>query len=344
MQTTQLPKNATISNKKNTMKAIHTLKYGGPEVFKLVEINKPQPKENEVLIKIYAASVTAADTFMRKGDPLYGRLFLGLTKPKSPIPSTGFSGVIETIGGKVNKFKVGDKVFGESIFADGTSAEYVCVSEDGIIIKKPENITHPEACNICDGAVTSLNFLEAIGKIKSGQKLLINGASGSLGTAAIQIAKYFGAEVTAVCSERNIEFVKSLGADHTINYTQQDFTKTNQKFDVVYDSIGASTYKKCKKVLSKNGLYLSPVLSGTLLFQVLYTSIFSKQKAKFAATGLKPISEIKLLLEAVVSLIENDKLKVSIDRTYQLNQISEAHRFVDTGRKRGNIALVIHQD
>ncbi len=184
--------------------------------------------------------------------------------------------------------------------------------------------------------------MQCIAKVERGQSVLINGASGSLGTAAIQLAKYFGAEVTAVCSSRNINFVKSLGADHAIDYTTQDFTKTNQKFDIIYDTIGASSFNKCKKALTDNGQYLSPVLDFGILFQMLYTSKLTKKKAKFSATGFKSIEEIKSLLEAVTTLIENNKLIVNIDKTFSLEEIDKAHQLVDTGRKRGNIALTIN--
>ena len=207
------------------MKAIVSTGYGGPEIFQLQQVAKPVPKDKEVLVKIHAASVTTAETMMRTGYPLVGRFFMGLTKPKKTISGTGYAGEVEAIGKKVQRFKKGDQVFGESLFDFGTYAEYICMDEDGIITLKPDSISYEEAAVVGDGMVTSLNFLKNVARLQAGQRILVNGASGSLGTAAIQLAKHFGAEVTGVCSTRNIELVKALGADQVIDYTQADFTK-----------------------------------------------------------------------------------------------------------------------
>ncbi|MCG2589903.1 NAD(P)-dependent alcohol dehydrogenase [Rhodohalobacter sulfatireducens] len=199
------------------MKAMITTSYGSPDVFKLENVAKPVPTPNQMLIKIHASSVTKADTMMRTGKPFIGRLFTGLRKPKHSIWGTGFAGVVEAIGSEVTQFKVGHQVFGESLDTMGTYAEYIAISENGIVAHLPENLSFEEAAGMCDGGITSLNFLVNLGKIKSGQNVLINGASGSLGTAAIQIVKHFGAAVTGVCSSRNINMVKKLGADHVID-------------------------------------------------------------------------------------------------------------------------------
>lgn len=321
------------------MKAIITTKYGSPEVLELKDIEKPVPNKNEVLIHIRAASVTTADTMMRKGRPWVGRLFIGLTKPKHPISGTGFSGVIETIGQDVKQFRIGNEVFGESIFGAGTNAEYVCVKEDGVLVLKPEHIAHEEAAAICDGPLTSWNFLKGMAKVKRGQSVLIHGASGSLGTAAVQLAKHLGANVTGVCSTKNMEMVKSLGAATVIDYGKIDFTKTGQTYDIIFDTVGKSSFLKCKRALNKNGIYLSPVLSLSLLFQMLRTAMLGNKKAMFSATGTKPISVLRLLLKELNELLESGQLKTVIDRCYALEEISEAHRYVDTGHKRGNVVI-----
>ena len=321
------------------MKAIIITKYGSPDVLKVKEISKPQPKEKEILIKVKAAGVTTADTMMRMGSPWYGRLFIGLTKPKYPIAGTGFSGIIEAVGENVSLFKKGDHVFGESVFGQGSNAEYLCMPEDGLVIIKPNIISFEEAATICDGPLTSWNFLNEVVKVKSGQKVLINGASGSLGTAAVQLAKYYGAEVTAVCSTSNLEMVKSLGTDYVIDYTKTNFTKTGNCYDIVFDTVGKSSFSECKRILSKNGIYLSPVLGFPLLFQMLWTAIFGNKKAKFSATGLLAVPKLRSMLTDLVRLLEDNLLKVVIDQYYSLDEVPAAHRYVDTGHKKGNVVI-----
>lgn len=323
------------------MKAIVCTKYGSPDVLELREVEKPTPKDNEVLIKVYAASVTAADGMMREGTPFYGRLFIGLTKPNNPITGTGFAGVIEAIGKEVRLFQEGDSVFGETGIGFSTNAEYVCLPEDGVLAKLPNNMTYEEAAPVCDGALTSWSFLKDIGKIQSGQKVLINGASGSLGSAAVQIAKYFGAEVTGVCSTTNLEMVKSLGAEKVIDYTKEDFTKNGQTYDIIFDTVGKSSFSRCKGSLRENGVYLSPVLELPLLFQMIWTSKIGSKKAKFSATGLRPVSELRVLLNELKESIEAGKIKSVMDRSYPLEQTAEAHRYVDKGHKRGNVVITV---
>ena len=321
------------------MKAIVTTKYGSPDVLQLRDIEKPVPKDNEVLIKIHAATITTAETMMRTGYPLIGRLFMGLTKPKNVVSGTGFAGKIEAIGKNVKLFKIGDQVFGESLFHFGTHAEYVCIQEEGIIALKPENISYEEAAVVGDGHITSLNFLKKLARLQSGQRILINGASGSLGTAAIQLAKHFGAEITAVCSSRNLDLVKSLGADNVIDYTQDDFTKNGKTYDVIYDTVGKSTFTRCKNSLTKKGVYISPVLGLPLLFQMLKTSISGSRKAQFSATGTLPVSTIRTFLQEIKELMEAGQLRSVIDKRYSLEQVAEAHRYIETGHKTGNVVL-----
>ncbi|WP_339924438.1 NAD(P)-dependent alcohol dehydrogenase [uncultured Cyclobacterium sp.] len=323
------------------MKAVISTGYGSAEVLQVQEVVKPIPKENEILIKVYAASVTRAGSMMRTGKPYIGRLFLGLFKPKNPIPGTGFAGVVEAAGDAVRTFKVGDRVFGESLVIYGTQAEYLCLPEDGLITTIPHNMTFEEAAPVCDGPLTSINFLKELAEIKPGQKVLINGASGSLGTAAVQLAKYYGAEVTGICSSTNIEMVKSLGADHVIDYTKQNFPNIEQTYDIIYDTIGQLSFSTCKGSLTERGVYVSPVLGMPLLFQMLRTSIFGSKKAKFSATGIRPVPELKMLFEEVKEIIEAGKLKSIMDRSYPLEQVGNAHRYIDKGHKRGNVVLTM---
>lgn len=325
----------------NKMKAIVATGYGNPDVLKLRYVPKPQPKENEILVKVQAASVTTADTMMRTGKPFIGRIFTGLRKPKYPVPGTGFAGIVESAGKNVTNFKPGDKVFGETILGFSTNAEYVAVPQNGIILQMPRGMDYTEASTICDGSLTSMNFLKELAQIKQGQKILINGASGSLGTAAVQLANYFGAEVTGVCSSRNAGLVKSLGAHHIIDYTKQDFNKTGEKYDVVYDTVGKSAFRKSKSILTEKGLYISPVLKFGLLIQMMWTSLFSKKKAKFAASGLKSVDELRQLLVELIEIYKEGRLKTIIDRQYPLEKVAEAHTYIEGGHKKGNVVVTI---
>ncbi len=325
--------------KARIMKAIVCKKYGSPDHLELQHVEKPIPEDGEILVKTIATPVTTADTMMRKGTPLFARLFLGLFKPKNSIIGTGFAGEVEAVGKGVRQFNEGDAVVGETAFGFSANAEYVCVPEDGVVIKKPSNLSFEEAAPLCDGSLTSLNFLKYIGKVKKGQSVLINGASGSLGTAAVQLVKYFGGQVTAVCSGKNSGLVRSLGADRVIDYTQSDFTEGAEKYDVIYDTVGKSSFGKCRKVLKRNGVYLSPVLSLGLLFQMLLTSLLGMKKALFAATGMLPKETLRSQLEELDEIIAEDQLKTVIDRSFPLADAAAAHRYVDTGRKRGNVIL-----
>lgn len=324
------------------MKAIICTKYGSPSVLQLKEVDKPSPKTNEVLVKIKSASVTTADGMMRKGSPYIGRLFIGLMKPKYPVTGTGFAGEIEAIGKNVTFFKNGDQVFGESIFGLGTNAEYVCIPEDGVITLKPNSLSHEEAAPVCDGALTSLNFLRDMAKIKAGQNVLIIGASGSLGTAAIQLAKYFGTNVTGICSTQNLSMVKAIGADTVIDYTKDDFTQINKSYDIIFDTLGKHSFSDCKSSLTKKGIYLSPVLDISLLFQMLWTSVFSHKKAMFSATGIRPAPELKTLLNELKIIFEAGKINSIIDKRYSLEQTADAHSYVELGHKKGNVVLILN--
>lgn len=324
----------------NKMKAIIATGYGTPAVFKYQEVNKPTPKPDEVLVKVIATSATTADAMMRTGKPYFARLFLGLKKPKHPIPGTGFAGYIEALGENITGYKVGDRVFGETTLGFSANAEYLVIKEKGVILHMPDNLQFSEAASFCDGHLTSYNFLKELAKVKTGQAVLINGASGSLGTSAVQIAKYLGAYVTAVCSEKNIGLVKSLGADEVINYQKEDFSLSQKKFDIIYDTVGKSSFKKSKSVLSQNGKYLSPVLKFYLLLQMMGTHLFGKKKAVFEATGAKSDEKLCTLLSEVVAIYKAGSLKTVIDRQFPLEKLAEAHSYIDAGHKRGNVVIL----
>lgn len=318
------------------MKSAVYKKYGPPNVIKIVEVEKPSPKQNEVLVRVIASAVTRADTLMRQGTPKFGRLFLGLFKPKNTALGTGFSGVVELVGTNVTKFNIGDEIFGELLFSNGSNSEFLCISEDAVIAHKPKNISHQEAAPICDGFLTSYSFLKDIGGLKQGQHILINGASGSLGSAAAQIAKQMGAIVTGVCSASNLDLVKSLGADYVIDYKKHDFTLQLKTYDIIYDAVGESSYLNSKKALRKKGIYMSPVLSC----EIVWFAIFSSKKVKFSATGIRKPIDLKRLLNELVLLFNVGKLNMIIDSTYNLENIVAAHKYVDSGRKVGNIVVV----
>ncbi len=325
------------------MKAVICTKYGPPEVLQLKEVKKPIPKSNEILVKIFTVVVATEDPLVRKGKPYITRFFFGFIKPKNSIQGAEFTGEIEAVGKDVTLFKKGDWIFGSAGISAGCYAEYACVPEKGLLSIKPPNLKNEEVSPICS-ALTAWNFLISIANVQRGQKVLINGASGSVGSAAVQIAKVFGAEVTGVCSASNLELVKSLGADKVIDYTNEDFTKNDQIYDIIFDVAGKSKFSKCKNILSQKGIYLSPVLSLSVLIQMFLTGIFSKKKVKFSATGLRPLPERLANLKEVIKLLETGKLKTIISKRYNLEQIVEAHRYVESGHKRGNVVININHD
>lgn len=320
------------------MKAIEWTEFGSPEVLRLTEVKTPTPKDDEVLIRVYATTATTADGMMRRGESIMGRIILGLRKPrkKYKIPGLELSGVIEEIGKDVKQFRKGDQVYGFTGFEPGAYAEYKCMSEKGSITKKPTNMNYGEAAAVVDGATTALFFLKDKANIQKGEKVLINGASGSIGTFAVQLAKYFGAEVTGVCGTGNLELVKSLGADKVIDYTKEDFTRSGETYDIIFDTVGKSSFSRCNGSLNKNGRYIVTTIGLTSIIQTLFTRFIGSKKVIFGMSIDK-----KEALTFIKDLIEIEKLKPVIDRCYSLEQISEAHGYVENGHKKGNVIITI---
>ena len=325
------------------MKAIVWTKYGPPDVLQLREMEKPTPQDNEVLIRTVAATVTAGDCEVRSlklplwlGLPL--RIYVGIQKPKRlTILGQELAGEIEAVGKNVTKFKKGDAIFAVTGFGMGAYAEYKCLPEDGALAIKPTSLSDEEAATIPVGGLEALHFLRK-GNIQRGQKVLINGAGGSIGTIAIQLAKHFGADVTAVDSAEKLEMLRSVGADNVIDYTQEDFTKNGERYDVIFDVVGKSPFSRSIRSLTHSGCYL---IGNPSLSKKFWGAWISKRSSKKVATDAAGHRAEDLIF--LKELIEAGKIKSVIDRRYPLEQIPEAHRYVETGRKKGNVVIAIGQ-
>jgi NADPH:quinone reductase-like Zn-dependent oxidoreductase len=320
------------------MKASVYEKYGSPDVLEWRELEKPRPKDDEVLIKTHAATVTSADWRVRSLDAPMGfgllmRLVLGVFKPRQPILGSELAGVVEAVGKDVNKFKVGDAVFAFSDAAMGCHAEYKCMPQDGALALKPANLSFEEAAALSFGGTTALDFFRR-GKLQRGDKVLVNGASGAVGTAAVQLGHHFGAEVTGVCSSANAELVRSLGASRVIDYTQEDFTKTGETYDLIVDTAGTAPFSR-SKVSLKDGGRLLMVLGGLPDMLLIPWVAMTSNKKVIAGPAVGRAEDLRLLAK----LAQAGTFKPVIDRRYPFEQIADAHRYVDTGRKRGNVVL-----
>ena len=322
------------------MKAIVYERYGPPEVLQLKEVEKPVPRHDEVLIKIHATTVTSGDWRVRSlnvpaGFGLITRLVFGVSRPRQPILGTELAGEVESVGNDVSRFKVGDQVIAFSGAGMGCHAEYKCMREDGAVALKPPSLTCDEAAALSFGGTTALDFFRR-GKLQSGETVLVNGASGGVGTAAVQLARYFGADVTGVCSTVNMELVRSLGANHVIDYTAEDFTQNGETYDVIVDCVGTAPFSRSKRSLRERGRLLL-VLGGLPdMLKIPWVSMTSTKKV-IAGPAAERAEDLRFLAE----LAEEGHFKPVIDRRYPFGQIVEAHRYVDTGRKKGNVVITL---
>jgi NADPH:quinone reductase-like Zn-dependent oxidoreductase len=330
------------------MKAIVYTEYGSPEVLHLAEVAKPTPKDNEVLIHVRATPVNFGDLLARNfksitprkfNMPLFfwlpARLAFGFSKPKKHILGSEFAGEVEAVGTSVTRFKPGDQVFGYRGQSMGAYAEYVCMPENGALAIKPANMSYTEAAAVPYGAIMASSLLRK-GNIQRGHKVLVNGASGGIGSAAVQLAKHLGAEVTGVCGTPRVGFVKALGTDKVIDYTREDFTRNGETYDLILDVLGKSSFSRCKNSLKPNGIYLLASFKTKHLFQMLWTKFVGSRKVICAM-----VSEKAEDLEFVKGLIEAGKYKAIIDKSYPQEQAAEAHRYIEAGQKTGSVIIAM---
>ncbi len=323
-----------------TFKAWNVRAYGGPEVLKPVTRAMPMPKAGQVLVRIRASAVSRADGMMRSGTPKFARPFLGWSRPRAGLSGTCFSGDVVAVGVGVTEFVVGDALFGEAGMQFGANASYICLDADGSLVKKPETLSYEEAAVMCDGAITSWHFLTRVAKVRSGEKVLILGGSGSLGTAAIQFAVALGAEVIATSSARNADLLRSLGAARVIDYKSEDALSEGANYNVVFDTLGVASFGAARKALAKSGRYVCPVLGLRLLRDVLLTRLVGSKRASFAAAGMEKPTTHREELAEILELVAEERFAPVMDRTYPFADLVEAHRYVETGRKRGNVVVV----
>lgn len=319
------------------MKAVYCTAYGNPEVLRIVDVPKPLPQADELLIRIHATAVNSGDVRIRKADPWAVRLFFGFSKPKKPILGGVFSGEVVEIGNAVRQFKVGDSVFGSTGMGFGAYAEFKVIKESAVFVHKPESLSHLEAAIVPFGALTALHFIRKA-NVEAGQKVLIYGASGAVGSSAVQLAQSFGAEVTAVCSGSNMELMKRIGAYKVINYNKEDLSVYKEEYDVVYEAVNKLSFSQSIKHLKKDGVL---ILGAAGLPQMLRAG-FAKIAGRKVLVGV--IKESVESMSFIKTLIDQDKYQPVLDRTFSLNQIAEAHEYVDLGHKKGNVAIQVAPD
>lgn len=327
------------------MRAAFEPRYGGPEILEVRELPIPPVGDGELLIRIEAAAVTATDPAFRRGTPFIVRLFSGLIRPRNPIPGDVFSGVIERIGSGVEHWRVGDEIFGATGTPRGAHAEYIVMPQTGALAAKPSELTHSEAASIVDSGLTALPFLrDTSGGIRTDQRVLVNGAAGSIGAMALQLlTRHFGVvEVTAVCSAANADFVRSIGATETIDYNARDFAADGERYDIIFDAVGKRSFNDCKAALTAGGVYMTTVPTIGGMLQALWaTGKHGGKRSAFAATGLRPSEERAADLERIGEFVRVGKVRALIERRYRLEQIADAHRYIETGHKRGDVVLEI---
>ena len=326
------------------MRAVVYDTYGPPDVLRLEDVPRPVPKEDEILIRIRDTTVTRADCATREANRQSGfalsalsRVFFGIRRPKQPILGTEMAGEVEAVGTAVTEFAVGDHVFGTSGFKFGAHAEFICLRESALISHMPSGLSFEEAATICDGGLNALWCLRLADlHLRKGQRILIYGASGAIGTAGVQLSKSFGADVTAVCSTKNLELVRSLGADRVIDYTQEDFTRNGETYDVIFDAVGKQSFRRCRGSLKRGGSYLATDGLGNLVL-ALWTARIGDKKVQFKLPPRYTKQDVLLLKE----LIESGKYRAVVDRSYPLEDVVEATRYVETERKTGNVVLTV---
>lgn len=324
------------------MRAAVYERYGAPDVVRIIETDEPAPTEHEVLVRVEASVVGVTDGAGRSGTPRFARLFFGLVKPKHPVLGSDFAGVVERVGARVGRFAPGDRVFGTIAPASGAHAELLTIAEDGPIVHVPEQLDQAGAAAIVDGFLTALPFLRDFARVRAGQTVLVNGAAGTVGSAAVQLAKHYGATVIGVCSAANEQLVRSLGADQVIDRARDDFTDERGAYDVIFDAVGKRSFGACRAALTEHGIYLSTVPSAAILVQALATRWFGRgRRAAITFTGLRA-AELKAAdLALLVDLVERGAIVPVIDRVVPFDDIVEAHRRVDTGRKAGSVVLTM---
>lgn len=331
------------------MKAIVYTEYGSSDVLRLQEVEKPSPKDNEILVRVYATPVNYGDLTARNFANLTSsefnmpaflwlpsRMAFGWNKPKINVLGSELAGEVESIGKGVSKFKAGDQVFAYLGMKMGANAEYVCIPEDGMVVLKPINMSYEEASALPYGAIMATSLLRKA-NLQPGQKVLINGASGGIGSLAVQLAKYFGAEVTGVCGAPRLEYVRSLGANRVIDYTREDFTRNGETYDLIFDILGRSSFARCKNSLTPNGIYLLASFKMKPLFQMLWTSVTGSKKKVICALANEKVEDLVFIRE----LVEAGKIKTIIDKCFPLEQVAAAHRYVGNGHKQGNVVLTV---
>lgn len=323
-----------------TRTAWHLPRYGRPETLTPVTLPMLQPGPRELLIRIHASAVTRADGMMRRGEPLFARPFLGLRRPRNGLAGTGLSGEVIAVGDEVRRFAPGDMVFGEAGMRFGANASHICLDEGGVLMPKPETLSHEDAAVLCDGVLTSWHFLRNLGEVQGGDRVLILGGAGSLGSAAVQIAAGMGAEVTATSSGRNAELVASLGTTRVIDYASEAPLRPAAGYDVIFDTLGVASFSAARPALAEAGRYLCPVLTLGRLPAILLSGFVGRKRALFAAAGLEKPQRLRAMLSEILTGIEEGRLSPVMDRIYPLSDLVEAHIYVEAGHKRGNVVVV----